>query len=95
MKVMKYRKVIVVAILLLIAFIGIRSCVYIDLQVSKKYETQLEGITKSDVLIKKAEIKAKEIRLQEYNIKLQIVVAIILIFLFLLLLLKIKKGDKD
>ncbi|MES2628242.1 MAG: hypothetical protein V4616_04665 [Bacteroidota bacterium] len=64
-----------VLIVILVAFILFRGCSYLDLQVSEKYETQMQGITDTPEALRKAEIKAIEINKDRKSIRWQVIVA--------------------
>lgn len=63
----------------LLSFIGFKGCSYLDLQVSEKYETQLEGITKSPELLQDAKEKAVAIEKEKTWIKRQVVIGFVAI----------------
>lgn len=63
----------------LLSFIGLKGCSYLNLQVSEKYETQLEGITKSPELLKEAKEKAVEIDREKKQIKKQVTIGFVAI----------------
>ena len=91
---------IIIAIVVLITFVGVRGCSYSSLKVADKYETQVEGVTKSLELLKEAKERAVEIKKDKESIKLQVQVALGLILLLFLVLirvhfLKVKRADSE
>ena len=91
------QNIILAVILSLIAFICLRGCNYVDLLVSEKYETQLEGITKSPTLLQEAILKAIVIDKDKklYTIQVALSMATIAILLFVYFRLKNRNQSKN
>ena len=85
--------IIILIIIGLFAFIGLKGCSYLDLKVSEKYETQLEGITKSPELLQEAKEKAVEIEKEKKRLSIQAIVSLILILILLFVYLKIRSKS--
>lgn len=78
-----FRTIVILIFLTLFVFTGLKGCSYMNLKVSDKYETQLEGITKSAVLFKESNKKAAEIDKEKERIKMQIITALSVMPIFL------------
>ena len=78
------RSIILILITGLLLFMSFKGCSYLDLQVSEKYETQLEGVTKSPELLQEAMIKAVAIEKEKKRIKREVAIGFVAIPILLI-----------
>ncbi len=81
--------IIIILIIGLISFMGINGCSYLSLKVSDKYETQLEGITKSPEALQKAKEKTVEIAKEKRRIGIESAISLFVILLLLFIYYKL------
>lgn len=86
------RTIIIFLILGLITLLVFKGCSYLDLKVSEKYETQLEGVTNSPKELANAKNREIEIENEKKSILTTSIVSGIMILLFVFALIKINSS---